>query len=388
MILKIFFWIPALLILHTYVVYPLLLIILDRFNAKIQQFSADGYLPKVSVLMAVHNEEKVIEAKIKALFNSDYPAEKLEIIVGSDASDDMTDELLSGLKKIYNDLRIKIYDIRTGKPAVINNLAHDANGEILIITDANVIPGPNAIRLLVRNFADKKVGLADSRLINTGLRKDGISFPEGAYISFESRLKHIEGRLWGTMMGPFGGFYAIRKESYQPSSGNTLADDFRICMNVLRKGEKAISDTSAVVYEDISNNLRDEFIRKVRISAGNFQNLRHFSGLLVKPFSCFSFCFISHKVLRWLTPFFWFVIIFTNILLLKSSFFYLLFFLLQVIFLILPPFDMFLKRINVNLIPLRFFTHLYFMNIALFVGFVRYLQGIESGAWAPTKRYQ
>jgi cellulose synthase/poly-beta-1,6-N-acetylglucosamine synthase-like glycosyltransferase len=322
------------------------------------------------------------------LFNSDYPADKLEIIVGSDASDDMTDELLSGLKKIYNDLKIKIYDVRTGKPAVINNLAHDANGEILIITDANVIPGENAIRLLVRNFADKKVGLADSRLINTGLKKDGISFPGVAYISFETRLKHIEGRLWGTMMGPFGGFYAIRKESYHPSSGNTLADDFRICMNVLRKGEQAISDTSAVVYEDISNNLRDEFIRKVRISAGNFQNLRYFSALLIKPFSFFSFCFISHKVLRWLTPFFWFVIIFTNILLLKSSFFYPLFFLLQVIFLILPPFDMFLKRINVNLVPLRFFTHLYFMNIALFVGFVRYLQGIESGAWAPTKRYQ
>ena len=150
----------------------------------------------------------------------------------------------------------------------------------------------------------------------------------------------------------------------------------------------AISDTSAVVYEDISNNLSDEFNRKVRISAGNFQNFIHFSGLLFRPYSMISFCFISHKALRWLTPFFWFVMIIANILLLKSSFLYLLLFLLQVIFIILPPLDIFLKRINVNVVPLRFFTHLYFMNMALFVGFVRYLQGIKSGIWAPTKRYQ
>lgn len=388
MILKIFFWIPALLILHTYVIYPLLLIILDRFIKNTQQVSAEDYLPLVSVLMSVHNEEKVIESKIKALMDSDYPAEKLEIIIGSDASDDMTDKLLSEMKNTYKALKVINFPERTGKPAVINSLAGKAGGTILIITDANVIPEKNTIRFIVRNFADKKVGLADSRLVNTGMKKDGISFPGVAYISFESKLKHIEGRLWGTMMGPFGGFYAIRKESYLPSPGTALADDFRICMNVLMKGEKAISDTSAVVYEDISNNLRDEFIRKVRISAGNFQNLMHFLRLLLRPFSMFSFCFISHKVLRWLTPFFWFIMIFTNILLLKSSILYLLLFLLQVIFIILPPLDIFLKRINVNIVPLRFFTHLYFMNMALFVGFAKYLLGIKSGIWTPTKRYQ
>ena len=388
MILKIFFWIPAFLILHTYVIYPLLLIILDRFIKNPQQAGSEGFLPKVSVLMSVHNEEKVIAAKIKALLDSDYPAEKLEIIIGSDASDDMTDKILSELNSTYAGLKVKYFACRTGKPSVINSLAREAGGGILIITDANVIPGKDTIRLIVRNFADKKVGLTDSRLINTGLKKDGISFPGTAYINFESKLKHIEGKLWGTMMGPFGGFYAIRTESYQPSPGTALADDFRICMNVLKKGEKAISDTSAVVYEDISNNLSDEFIRKVRISAGNFQNLIHFSGLLFRPFSIISFCFISHKAIRWLTPFFWFVMIIANILLLKSSFLYLLLFLLQVIFIILPPLDIFLKRINVNVVPLRFFTHLYFMNMALFVGFVRYLQGIKSGIWAPTKRYQ
>jgi cellulose synthase/poly-beta-1,6-N-acetylglucosamine synthase-like glycosyltransferase len=189
-------------------------------------------------------------------------------------------------------------------------------------------------------------------------------------------------------MGPLGGFYAVRKDSYEPISGNILADDFRICMNVIRKGQKAISNTEAIVYEDVSNNLRDEFYRKVRISAGNFQNLRYFAFLLLRPFSIWSFCFVSHKLIRWITPFLWFIVVATNILLINTSFFFLLLFFLQVIFLLLPAFDMFLKKINIHLVPLRFFTHLYFMNIALFAGFIKYLRGIRTGAWAPTKRFQ
>jgi cytochrome b subunit of formate dehydrogenase len=97
---------------------------------------------------------------------------------------------------------------------------------------------------------------------------------------------------------------------------------------------------------------------------------------------------MSHKVLRWLTPFFWLIVLFSNIILAGGSIFYRVMFMLQVIFIILPPLDILLKKLNINLVPLRFFTHLFFMNIALFAGFVKYLRGINSGAWAPTKRHQ
>ena len=388
MIFKILFWIPALLILHTYVVYPLLLITIDKLRKKKDPRADQAYLPDVSVLMAVHNEEAVIKEKLDALYRSDYPPEKLEVLVGSDASDDSTNEILAGMKPLYQGIKVFNYNKRIGKPAVINTLSESAGGELLIITDANVIPDRDTIRKLVRNFSDTGIGLADTRLVNTGLKSDGISVPEVAYISFESKLKHIEGDLWGTMMGPFGGFYAVRKSSYQPNTGNILADDFRICMNVLKKGERAVSDQEAIVYEDVSNNLADEFNRKVRISAGNFQNLAHFSCLLLRPFTTLTFYFVSHKVLRWLTPLFWLIVIFSNILLSHDSIFYLTLLMLQVIFIILPPLDISLKKLNINLVPLRFFTHLCFMNIALFVGLVKYLRGIKSGAWAPTKRYQ
>jgi cellulose synthase/poly-beta-1,6-N-acetylglucosamine synthase-like glycosyltransferase len=388
MIIKIIFWTSALLIMHTYIVYPLLLLILDRIFKKQGNFMKESYTPEISVLMAVYNEEAVIKKKIESLFSSEYPGGKMEVLVGSDSSDDFTNKILTELEALYPELKVIHFTERIGKPAAINRLSSVAKGDILILTDANVFPEKNTIRKLVNNFSDKYVGLVDSRLINTGIKRDGISLPEVAYISIEMKLKNIEGRLWGTMMGPFGGFYAVRKASYEPLSKNILADDFRICMNVISKGEKAISDNDAFVYEDVSNSLREEFSRKVRISAGNFQNLKNFAFLLLKPFTIWSFCFVSHKMLRWLTPFLWLIAVTTNILLINCSFFFSLLIILQVIFLLLPAFDFLLKKLNVHLIPVRFFTHLIFMNVALFVGFIKYFKGIRSGAWTPTKRYQ
>jgi len=388
MIIKIIFWISVLLIAQTYIVYPLLLVMLDKIIKNHVHLPAMSYTPEISVLMAVFNEESVIRKKIDSLFSSEYPRGKIEVLVGSDSSDDSTISILTELQTTYSELHVVDFTDRVGKAAIINKLSSLAKGEILILTDANVIPEKNTILKLVQNFSNSSVGLADTRLINTGIKKDGISLPEVAYLSMEMKLKNIEGRLWGTMMGPFGGFYAVRKASYEPLSKNILADDFRICMNVIRKGEKAISDPEAIVYEDVSNSLSEEFSRKVRISAGNFQNLKHFAFLLLKPFRIWSFCFISHKMLRWLTPFLWLIVILTNILLIKSSFFFALLIILQLIFLLLPAFDFLLKNLNIHLVPVRFFTHLIFMNIALFVGFIKYIKGIRSGVWNPTKRYQ
>lgn len=387
MIIKILFWISTFLILHTYVIYPLLLLFLDKLFKKSNKKRIDNYTPFVSVLMPVHNEEMVIREKIEKLFSSDYPADRIELRVGSDSSDDRTNDILEDLKVKYPALHVIHFRERTGKPAVINRLLFEAKGEILIITDANVFPDKNSIRLLINNFSDKTIGLVDSRLVKTGTKKDGISLPELAYLSIEMKLKEIEGRLWGTMMGPSGGFYAVRKESFEPLTQNTLADDFRICMNVIRKGEKTIGDHEVLVYEDATSDLSEEFLRKVRISAGNFQNMKHFTFLLLRPFSLWAFSFISHKLLRWITPFLWLITVMTNILLINHSLFFLLLIILQVICLFLPPFDMLLQKFKINLVPLRFFTHFYFMNIALFVGFIKYIQGIKSGVWTPTKRH-
>jgi cellulose synthase/poly-beta-1,6-N-acetylglucosamine synthase-like glycosyltransferase len=388
MIIEIIFWISALLIVHTYIAYPLLLILLDKIHGRQVIKLNENFIPDVSVIMAVYNEELVIKKKIESLYSSEYPAGKIEVLVGSDCSTDSTLKILDDLQKFHPSLKVVHFNDRIGKPGVINKLSMIAKGEILILTDANVFPEKSAVRKLISSFSDRSISLVDSRLINTGLKKDGISIPEVAYLSIETKLKNIEGKLWGTMMGPFGGFYALRKSSYEPISKNILSDDFRICMNVIARGEKAISNTEAIVYEDVSNSLREEFSRKVRISAGNFQNLKYFSHILLSPFRIGTLCFVSHKMLRWLTPFLWLFVLFTNILLVNSSIFFTLLLFLQGIFLLLPALDFLLKKLNLHVVPVRFFTHLFFMNLALFVGFITYIKGIKSGAWTPTKRYQ
>ncbi len=386
-IFKITFWIFVILILHSYLFYPFLLIICSKISGKKLKSSSD-FTPSLSILIPAHNEEKVIGSKIHSLYSSDYPSHLLEVIVGSDSSSDNTVQMTKELRKEYPSLKIIEFNRRTGKPEVINKLVDEASGEILILTDANVIPARDTIRKLTGLFADREVCLADTRPLNTGIKKTGISVPEAAYSGIEFMLKNAEGKLWGTLMGPFGGFYAIRKECYVPNPENTLADDFRIAMNILTAGGKCVSHDGATVNEEISDDLMEEFRRKVRISAGNFQNLSSFSYLLLKPFTILSFCFISHKVLRWVSPFLGLVVFLNSALLANHSLFFFLVLLLQLIFLILPPVDLILKFFGINLIPLRMVTHFCLANTALMAGFLKYLGGIRSGIWKPTKRNQ
>jgi cellulose synthase/poly-beta-1,6-N-acetylglucosamine synthase-like glycosyltransferase len=148
-----------------------------------------------------------------------------------------------------------------------------------------------------------EIGLVDSNMRNIGIKKDGISHQEKTYISAEVASKNAESLLWGTMMGPFGGCFALRKKLWEKIPSHFLVDDFFINMLVLQKGFKSINEPNAIVFEDVSNDLSDEFRRKIRISSGNFQNLFHYKHLLF-DFSWIAFSFFSHKVLRWLTPFF------------------------------------------------------------------------------------
>ena len=143
----------------------------------------------------------------------------------------------------------------------------------------------------------------DTNMINRGMKEKGISFQEKAYISREVRLKTMESRLWGAMMGPFGGCYAIRKEDYTQVPANFLVDDFYINMRILKKRKLAINDVHAIVFENLPDELKVEFRRKVRIGTGNFQNLRKFWRLILLQDMDLLF---FHKVARWFGRFFFF----------------------------------------------------------------------------------
>jgi cellulose synthase/poly-beta-1,6-N-acetylglucosamine synthase-like glycosyltransferase len=384
--LQIILYLLIFLIFHTYVGYPILLKILAK-NKKLNFVEATP-LPDVSIIIAVFNEEAVIEEKINSIISSDYPLDKIQIIIGSDNSTDNTNTIIQNLAKIYNFIDFTIFTQRMGKSNIVNNLINKSKSEILILTDANVFFDKNTIKEIIKPFSDPNVGLVDTNMKNTGLKKEGISIQEKAYISREVFIKHYEGLLWGTMMGPFGGCFAIRKNLYSPVPHNFFVDDFYICMKVIQSGKKTINNLDAKVFEDVSNNLSDEFRRKVRISTGNFQNLWKFRSMLLPLHKGYSFSFLSHKVLRWLTPIFIILSYIIIISLISYSKFYIILFIIFNGILLLPLIDFLLKILNIHNTFLRFITHFFSMNIALLIGMFRAMKGVKSNVWKPTKRNQ
>ncbi len=394
--LEIVFWCSAFAIVHSYVLYPFLLQLLALKNKKlVAEYSQSEQLPKVAVLMSLFNEEEVIDAKIESIYKTSYPLDKLQVLIGSDNSTDNTNSIVAAKQIKFPALQFVVFKQRQGKQNIINQLIERTDAAILILSDANVFFEEATIYELVKHFAAPNIGLVDSNMINRGLKKEGISYQEKAYISREVLIKNCEGQLWGTMMGPFGGCYALRRELHEKVPSTFLVDDFYINMKVFEKGKNAINNLKARVYEDVSNNLNIEFKRKIRIATGNFQNLRTFKSFL-NPFGhhpanlrALFFCYFSHKVLRWWGPFF-LILIFFNLLILTilGSSFYAIIFGLYFLSLIIPLVDYLLKNFNIHFSLLRFITHFYSMNLALFIGFFRALRGVKSGIWTPTKRNQ
>ncbi len=383
------FWLSVAYIFYTYALFPFILQVRAKGKKiKAATFSLEEDLPKVSILISAFNEEGVIENKIRSIFHTLYPVSKLEVLIGSDNSTDQTNEIVERLSVEFPAIRFFPFQQRRGKGNVVNELFQKSTGSILILTDANVMLDENTIFELVKYFRDDKIGLVDSRMINTNMHPSGISYQEKAYISREVWIKQHESILWGTMMGPFGGCFAIRRDLFEPVPKNFLVDDFYINMKVLEKGYHCINNLDARVYEDISNNLSDEFRRKVRISTGNFQNLRQFSNLLWNPTKGLSFCFISHKVMRWTGPFFLLLAFLSNLWLASLSAFYFYFFILHCSLFVLPLLDLILRSAGVHVAILRFVTHFYSMNLALLAGFFKSLKKIESNVWKPTQRNQ
>jgi cellulose synthase/poly-beta-1,6-N-acetylglucosamine synthase-like glycosyltransferase len=341
-------------------------------------------LPFVSVIIAAYNEEACIEEKIRSIYSGTYPNEKFEVLIGSDNSSDHTGEIINSLKNTYPSLAFFDFRERRGKGNVVNDLVHHAKGAILVLTDANVIFHEDTLFYMVRHFKNSDIGLVDTRMVNIGMKEEGISYQEKAYISREVEIKDMESRLWGAMMGPFGGCYAIRKEDYEKVPSNFLVDDFYINMIIFEKGRLAVNDLNSIVFESIPDELKVEFKRKVRIGTGNFQNLRRFRKLIFT--APYGFAFLSHKVIRWFGPFFLLVAFIANIYLSFYNPVYLTFLSVHIAVYLVPLLDWILRRMKINVPLFRLVTHFFSMNAALFIGFFRSMRHVRSGVWERTER--
>jgi cellulose synthase/poly-beta-1,6-N-acetylglucosamine synthase-like glycosyltransferase len=375
-------------ILHSYLFYPAWLFLTTDFSRKQKgdQYLKDEELPNLAVLCAAYNEEKVIRQKIESVFTTNYPLHKLSFYIGSDASTDATNSIIKELSSTYPQLILVEFPGRTGKSGIINQLAENADAEIFIMTDANVIFKPDTLVNLAKHFKDPEVKQVAANIIKLSPNNDGIASQEKNYIGLENKIKQCESIKWQAVMGAEGGCYAIRKSYFAPVPPKFFMDDFYITMNVLERKGKVLFDPGAICNEDVPTQAEEEFKRKVRISIGNFQNLNRYKGLLMPFWKGVGFAFLSHKVLRWHTPFLLILSLFFSAALAPFSLICSLLTLGQILLILSPLFDRLLSANGIQVGLLRYAGHFYLMNLALLKGFFVYVIGVESNIWEPTKR--
>jgi cellulose synthase/poly-beta-1,6-N-acetylglucosamine synthase-like glycosyltransferase len=378
------FWTCASLVLYVYVGYPILVWILARVfgrEARPPVGSEDVHPHAVSMIIAVCDEEAVIGDRLRNALEMDYPSQELEIIVGSDGSIDRTTEIVHGFAD--RGVRLLEFARRRGKAAVVNDAAAAARGEVLLMTDANTHFNPAAARKLTRWFRDPSVGAVIGRLVLvdpcTGANADGL------YWEYETFLKRCEARL-GASMANNGAIYALRRALYEPIPPAMIADDLIIPLRAkLRTGCKIVYDPEAIALEETAPDVRAEFYRRARIGAGGFGSIGMLWKLLDPRRGWIAVAFLSHKVLRWLCPFFLIGALLGS-LVLRDRQPYRAALLAQVGF---YATSLLMARVPTRhrlLRPLRLATMFTTMNAALLVGFWRWLSGRSEGAWRRTAR--
>ncbi len=256
--------------------------------------------PTVTLIIAAHNEEKVIKEKIDNTLSLDYPKNKLDIIVASDGSTDMTNEIVSSFAD--RGVILRAYN-RLGKTGIQNESVKKANGEILVFSDANAMYRKDAIKKLVRNFADESVGCVSGQLIYRSRGHCAAGESEGYYWNYEKYLKKKESAL-SSLLGVNGSIYAVRKEDYVYID-NKLISDFVEPLEIVRRGKKVVYEPEAISEEEPSVSYDKELRRKIRILTRSIRGLLHMKSLL-NPFKygIFSLQLFLHKACRYLVPFF------------------------------------------------------------------------------------
>ena len=383
-LLEVIFWSGLFLLFYSYLGYPLFLIVVSKIlSPKSLRKKETERWPVVSILIAAYNEEKVIGDKLKNCLALDYPAELLEIYVGSDGSSDKTNDIVREYAE--KEKRIHLLEFpRTGKSGVLNKAMACLKSEIVVFSDANTEYIRDALVNLVKHFSDEKVGCVCGRLIyrNPGEVVSGKG--ESFYWRYETALKKMESRL-GYVAGANGAIYAIRRELFEPLPIGTINDDFTISMRIVQKGFKCIYEENAIAHEDVAPNMESEFRRHVRDCAGHYIAVYHLLGLLNPFLGLRSFIYWSHRLSRWAAPFVLILLFLLNMLLLNDLF-YLLLFIMHLGFYILAVVG--LIYVKTKKLPFFMYVPFYFcnLNLALLLGFFKAVTGRQKMTWERTER--
>jgi poly-beta-1,6-N-acetyl-D-glucosamine synthase len=389
LLIKILFWILIAIVLYAYIGYGLLLWVLMKLRK--QSGTITGYrieedLPRVAHIIAAYNEEDFIEKKIDNALSIDYPRHLFRIIIVADGSSDTTTELV----KKYGDVELLFEPTRKGKVAAMNRAVEATRDvDILIFSDANTLLNKESFRYIIDHYRDPRVGgvSGEKKVISDGqVPGEG----EGLYWKYESILKKLDSDYY-SVVGAAGELFSLRRELFEKVPENIVLDDFYISLNICRRGLMVRYEPRAFAMEAPSFSLKDEKKRKLRISAGAFQSMVIMKDLLdITRYGKLAFQYVSHRVLRWaVCPFALPLILLLNIVIVTfvGGALYAVLLMAQVLFYSLALLGWLFSdtpkgSFKVFYVPYYFV----FMNVSVWGGLLRYLNGAQSAMWEKARR--
>ena len=372
------FWLCMAIVVYTYVGYGIvlyLLVFVKRLATKAKPLAdiTDDRLPEVTLMVCAYNEEDIIAEKMDNTRRLDYPSDRLHLVWVTDGSNDNTNVLLSA----YPEVKVVYFPERRGKAAALKHGIKEIDTEIVMMTDANTMLNPEAVREVARLMQDPKVGcVSGEKKVMARSDSDEAAQGEGLYWKYESTLKRLDSELYSAM-GAAGELCVIRRQLMTDIPDDTLLDDFIISMEIVKKGYKIAYTSNAYAMEYGSADLHEESKRKRRIAAGGLQScwrLRSLMNPLRHPVVAFQF--VSHRVLRWtITPVCLFALVPLNTLLVLSGegIVYTIIWILQILFYASAA------------AGVRISKYFIFMNLNVFRG-MAYLFNNSTGMWEKAKR--
>lgn len=385
------FWIGLGVILYTYIGYPVILALLVKgkkiISPRHSVFYENHELPQITLLVACFNEADILKAKIENTLQLDYPINKRKLFFVTDGSTDRSGEII----KQYPEIEQFHEPARKGKNAAVNRVMAFVKTPIVIYCDANTFLNKKSLQLIARHYKDEKVGgVAGEKRVTQSEQDNAASSGEGAYWKYESKLKKWDSELH-TVVGAAGELFSIRTALYEEVPPGVLIEDFRLSMNIAKKGYRVIYEPEAYAMETGSESMKEEHKRKVRISAGGLIEVWHFLDLLnIFRYGWLSFQYVSHRMLRWtFAPLSLLMVVIANIILASSeTTFFKLALIAQVLFYLVAITGYLLRnqklRFRILFVPYYFL----FMNVSVYQGLFRLLRGKQSDVWDKAKRAQ
>lgn len=389
LLFKILFFTGLFLVFYSYIGYGMLVWLLIRLRSLFRTprpVPVTTEWPRVSIVVAAYNEERFIIEKIENTLSLDYPRDKLDIIFITDGSTDNT----PALARRYTDIRVLHEPERRGKVAAIHRAMHTVTTPITIFCDANTLLNKASVRNILRHYADPKVGgVAGEKKVLSGDSGQASGAGEGIYWKYESLLKRLDAELY-TVVGAAGELFSIRTELYEPVPHDVLLDDFVISLGICRRGYRIVYEPQSFASETPSTSMKEEQKRKIRISAGAFQSMIMLKDLLnIVRYPVLSFQYISHRVLRWtVCPIALPLIFILNIILAfhPGGTFYLLLLAGQCLFYVAAIAGWLLSNRNIKVKALYVPYYFFFLNLSLYLGFLRFRKGRQSVLWEKAAR--